>query len=135
MKARAELEAAIQAQDPDEFENALNDLGDGAGCGVLIQALSMDWHFRHEDVALAIQWARCADAVPALEARALDCPAYLAWDDNHALARKCTWALADIGTPEARAALERLADCDIAVVGELARRRLDRWQDELHRKR
>lgn len=59
---------------------------------------------------------------------------YLAYNDSHAFARKCTWALGDIGTPEARAHLEKLAGADDPEIGAYARKRLDRWDDELSRK-
>ncbi|TCK98930.1 hypothetical protein BXY66_3993 [Shimia isoporae] len=119
---------AVIAENAGAFEDALaacaqaNQL-DGL-CDVLTEALSGDWHFRHEDLARAIQQLRCPSAVAALEARALSCPDYLEWDDNFALARKCTWALADIGTPEARGALERLSRCDIPKVRGFAAKRL-----------
>ncbi|WP_270727174.1 HEAT repeat domain-containing protein [Shimia sp. Alg240-R146] len=127
-----ELQDAVReaafSEDADAFEVALAacvqaDQLDGL-CDILTEALSQDWHFRHEDVARAIQQLRCPSAVAALEARALNCPSYLEWDDDFALARKCSWALADIGTPEARAALERLSRCDIPKVRGFAAKRL-----------
>ncbi len=59
---------------------------------------------------------------------------YLAYDDGFALARKCTWAPADIGTPEAQQALTRLSACDNSIIASYAQKRLAKWQDELHRK-
>jgi hypothetical protein len=44
-----------------------------------------------------------------------------------ALVRKCTWALADIGTPEAKARLQDLAKSLNAQIAGYAQKRLDRW--------
>ncbi|MBO6897083.1 MAG: hypothetical protein JJ868_06885 [Shimia sp.] len=132
------LQKAVRQKDPDKFEDALNacfpmQFREGL-CDLLADVLNADWHFRHEDVAHAIQTLTCACAVEALERRALNSPEYLAWDEDHALARKCTWALADIGTDEAKQALERLSLSEITVVRGFAQKRIDKWQDELARK-
>ena len=132
------LVKAVEQRDPDEFEDALTacsamDATDGL-CELLSQVLLEDWHFRHEDVSFATQQLKCECAVQALEQRASSNPKYLGWDDNHALARKCTWALADIGTPEARRALERLATSETRVIRSFAQKRLDNWRLEKSRK-
>ncbi|AZV76655.1 hypothetical protein EBB79_01250 [Parasedimentitalea marina] len=133
-----DFERAIDARDPDAFEAALLALSWGSksseACALLIRSLPLNWHFKHEDVAFAIQRFRCAGAESVLEARAMDCPEYLDWDDNYALARKCTWALADIGSAEARVALGRLAKCETEEISEFAQKRLDSWASELSRK-
>ena len=59
---------------------------------------------------------------------------YLDHDECFGLARKCTWALADIGTPEARAGLDRLALSPHGMIAEFAQKRLDQWEKELQRK-
>jgi len=43
------------------------------------------------------------------------------------LARKCTWALADIGTPSARSLLETLATNDNEIIAHYAQKRLEQW--------
>jgi hypothetical protein len=55
-------------------------------------------------------------------------------DDGHAFIRKCTWALADIGSPKARRHLERFAQAADPVVAGYAQKRLDQWEQELGRK-
>jgi len=77
---------------------------------------------------------RSPAAVDALERTAHAVHGYLAYDDGFALARKCTWALADIGTPEAQQALVRLAACDNSIIASYAQKRLTNWQNEFHRK-
>ena len=56
---------------------------------------------------------------------------YLAWDDNHALAVKCIWALHDIGTDAAKEKLALLAGSDLEVIRENASELLA----ELHARR
>jgi hypothetical protein len=46
------------------------------------------------------------------------------YDEGHALARKCTWALAKIGTREAVDRLRDLACCGDSVIEAYARKRL-----------
>jgi hypothetical protein len=104
--------------------------------GPLLMILAeASWHYRHEDVVLEIQRLRWPDAVTVLE-RIASCspPPYLAWNELLPLARKCTWALADIGTTEARQALKRLATSKNELVAGYAKKRLANWQKELHRK-
>jgi hypothetical protein len=132
------LQKAVEQKDPDKFEEALSacfPMRHCEGlCELLADVLVADWHFRHEDVAHAIQDLKCASAVKALERRASSNPNYLEWDENHALARKCTWALADIGTDDAEQALQRLSKSDILVVRGFAQKRIDNWHLETSRK-
>jgi hypothetical protein len=132
------LQKTVEQKDPDGFEEALSACFPMQHCEGLCELLSevlvADWHLRHEDVALAIQDLKCACAVEALERRAASNPDYLEWDENHALARKCTWALADIGSDAAKQALERLSKSDILVVRGFAQKRIDNWHVETSRK-
>ncbi|SNT51354.1 hypothetical protein SAMN05421812_1088 [Asanoa hainanensis] len=87
---------------------------------VLCELLVAEWHHRHEDVARLLQQLADPAAVPALHRAAeLDLP-YLAYDGNRALSRKCMWALSDIRTGDAIAALESLARSPDLVVRDLA---------------
>ncbi|TXF86723.1 DUF4291 domain-containing protein [Neolewinella aurantiaca] len=54
--------------------------------------------------------------------------------DYKPISRVFTWALADIGTNEARNYLEILAGGDDEIVAGFARKRLDSWEEELARK-
>ncbi len=136
---RKALENAVRRRSSVDFELALDaayrqgpkaDLAD-----VLCVALVMDFHTRHEDVAAALQRLRPASAASALLQAASMSFEYLDYDEFNNLARKCTWALADIGTAEARAALNELARSHDARVSGYAKRRLDRWDVEARRKR
>jgi HEAT repeat protein len=101
---------------------------------VLIRLVEQPWHASHEDAVQALQRLQCPDAVDALERTAHSTYCYLDFDENFGLARKCTWALADIGTSNAQRALERLAKSANPLIAGFAQKRLDRWQDELARK-
>ena len=103
-------------------------------CELLVRLTEAPWHSRHEDVVLAIQELQCASAVPALERTAHATHAYRSYDEFFGLARKCTWALADIGTPDAYQALQRLSQSTNSQIAAYALRRLTRWKDELARK-
>lgn len=135
---RANLLIAIQSQDADAFELALRsafaaglprDLAD-----VLTEALTFPWHTRHEDLATALQKMKDPASVEALFAAATAQHAYLEFDEFFGLARKCTWALADIGTPLARQRLAELAANPNPTIAAYAQKRLDGWQHELGRK-
>jgi len=76
---------------------------------VLIELLEMPWHNRHEDIVSSLQQLKDPRAVDPLYRAAIVTHAYLDYDEFFGLARKCTWALADIGTAEAQARLKSLA--------------------------
>lgn len=133
------LQEAVASRDAREAEYALMLCGLFGGVSVdqievLTDLLIAPWHTCHEDVALALQGLRAPATADALARAALMKHEYLAYNDSHAFARKCTWALADIGTPEARAHLERLARVEDKEVASYAQKRLDNWEDELSRK-
>jgi hypothetical protein len=132
------LESAILSQDGELAEHAINRAG-AAGLHpvhepFLILLIEAPWHSRHEDLVGALQDMRTPTAVGALERTAHARYKYLDYDVYLGLARKCTWALADIGTPEAHQALTRLAACDNPLIAGYANKRLTSWQKELPRK-
>lgn len=104
-------------------------------CAQLLAALLLQpWHQEHEDLAHVLQGFRVPATADTLAQVALIKHDYLKYNNSNALARKCIWALADIGTPEARSHLEHLAYNSDRYVAVYAQRRLNRWQEELHRK-
>ena len=131
---------ALATQDGESLHCALSlafrcDLLRAEHAPLLALLLVEPWHNAHEDVASALQRLRDPGTTDALARAALMKHSYLAYNDSHAFARKCTWALADIGTPEARAHLERLAQEQDAEIASYAQRRLDEWDEEIDRKR
>jgi len=129
---------AIRDRNADAFESALVSVSRSRPPPGLARALSdallMPWHCRHEDVARMLQKLREPCSVDALFEAATSRHDYLDYDECFCLARKCTWALADIGTPEARARLEKLALSPNGVIAEFAQKRLNQWEKELQRK-
>ncbi len=95
---------------------------------VLVQLFAEDWHHRHEDIALAFENLKDPRAIEILYQTALREFEYLKYDNSEALARKCTWALARIGTVEALDKLRLLANCEKPVVCAFARKRLPEYQ-------
>lgn len=51
---------------------------------------------------------------------------YLDYDDNHALAVKCIWALGDIGDTQAEETLKKLLNSNNRVIVENSRKQLER---------
>ena len=137
-EAQLHIEAAMQESDADGLEDALMEaFAGGLHEGLVPQLIALAgarWHSRHEDVVLALQKLRPPQAVAALESLAVVRHPYLDYDEFFGLARKCTWALADIGTPEAREALTRLAGSNNSAIAGFAAKRLENWQHELPRK-
>ncbi len=135
-----ELEGAITLEDAELVEDLLL-MGEKCGilqpslAPVLAKLLLQPWHYHHEDLARMLQRFRDPNTVDALAAAARTKPAYLAAvDDAHALARKCIWALSDIGTAAALGELCRLAAHEDEEVAGYAWRRIERWELERGRK-
>jgi hypothetical protein len=133
----AALLKAIEAEDGDAFEEALTSAyRDGPRpelAELCARALLFPWHELHEDLVGYLQELKDPRTVEPLFQAAHARHAYLDYDEFFGLARKCTWALADIGTPEARARLEDLARSDNDLIAGYARKRLAGWQQELPR--
>ncbi len=138
MAALKSLEKSIRAEDANEAENAVTAAYRSGlhPCHVrpLITLLDAPWHHSHEDIAHNLQLLRSPEAIEALERTTHSHLKYLEYDSGYALKRKCTWALADIGTTEAREALERIAENDDPEIAAYAKRRLDHWDQEIARK-
>ncbi|HXA17832.1 MAG TPA: hypothetical protein VN380_12620 [Thermoanaerobaculia bacterium] len=138
--AERELRAGLAARDAGTIECALLlafrfELLTPDMASLLGLLLLEPWHQKHEDIAKILQELREPATADALAGAAVVKHDYLAYDDSHALARKCIWALADIGTPAAREHLERLSGNPDHEVAAYAQKRLDNWEQELPRKR
>jgi HEAT repeat protein len=129
---------AIEAKDAEQVDIAL-DKCFGSNFSreyipALIELLGKTWHYRHEDIVSVLQQLKDSRAVDALYEETHSEYEYLNYDDCYGLARKCTWALADIGTPEAKAKLQQLAQESNQLVAEYAQKRLNNWEEEKSRK-
>jgi HEAT repeat protein len=134
-----DLRLAIAHNDPVALEEALTSAcarasEDPRVVPILCELLSLDWHQEHEELASFLQQQRDARAVEALARAAGLKLGYLSYNNSYAFARKCVWALADIGTPDAKQRLVELAESDDPEIASYAKRRLERWGEELHRK-
>mgnify|MGYP001375975610 CR=1 FL=1 len=67
----------------------------------LVSLACADWHTRHEDVVDAIADLKVEEGIDALVQLTSFDLAYRDFDDSDALATKCLWALAKIGTGRA----------------------------------
>jgi len=132
------IDDAMRLGDADSVECALM-IADGRTGSIdlvptLIALLRAKWHEEHEDLARWLQDLRDPRAVDALYEVALTKHGYLEHDNSYALARKCTWALADIGTAEAQEKLRLLARSEDPEIAGYAQKRLDHWTAEMARK-
>lgn len=129
---------AIEAQDAEQVDTALDECFKFGFSQELVPALvellGKPWHYRHEDIVSALQGLKDPRAIDALYDEAHSEYEYLSYDDCYSLARKCTWALADIGTPEAKAKLQQLVQENNQIVAEYAQKRLNNWAKEKFRK-
>lgn len=100
----------------------------------LLALLAMEGHYRHEDITSILQRIKDSRAVGELYDAALIYHSYLAYDDTSALARKCTWALADIGNEAAYRKLQLLASNPNAHLAGYAQKRIHSWENEQDRK-
>ncbi len=132
------LQSALESKRADEMEFAIFDSFpagiNGDFIEVLTAILECDWHTRHEDVARALQDLKDPRSIDVLYKTAQRKFAYLEYNDSKALARKCIWALADIGTVAAHQKLQALAKLSDKEIAAYAQKRLDGWEKELARK-
>ena len=101
----------------------------------LLQLMDLKWHFCHEDIVSLLQKFGTANSVEKLFRAATLKFDYLDYNDSKAFARKCTWALADIGNNEAKDALIELSRNQDRKIAEYAKERIDNWSNEQNRKR
>jgi hypothetical protein len=132
------LDDSARLGDADSVECSLMIAGGRTGtidlAPTLIVLLRATWHKKHEDLARWLQDLHDPRSVDALYDAALTKHEYLKYDNSYALARKCTWALADIGTAEAQEKLRLLAGGDDPEIASYAQKRLDNWTAETARK-
>jgi HEAT repeat protein len=133
-----QLESVKDSQNPDEVEDAINAAWNGGMkreyLPTLLDLLRKPDHFRHEDIVNALQELKNPDSIDILYETATKKYSYYLSDSEFPLARKCIWALADIGTPEAKEMLKLLSLHSNQEVASYAKRRISRWFFELGRK-
>lgn len=123
------LQAAVSARDVEALRSAVGaaHLSSDA-VPILARVLLEDWHDAHEDIAFELGLIGDRRAVDVLVKAARIPFAHLVeWGNLQSFQRKCAYALARIGSPEARTALETLAFESDPKLREYAREGLSKW--------
>jgi hypothetical protein len=135
---RSMIQRAIESKSDIQMDLALHEAGLAGfthdDVPVLIAALREPWHYSHEAIVTQLQWLKDPMAVDVLFETAHRDYDYRDYDEVAGLARRCTWALADIGTPAAFVKLQELVREEIDMVSGYAQKRLDNWEKEKPRK-
>ncbi|MGL5152765.1 MAG: HEAT repeat domain-containing protein [Clostridium sp.] len=87
---------------------------------ILCELLDSKWNYSHEDIARRLQELKSEKAIEVLYKTALTKFEYLKHDNSYSLARKCMWALGDIGTDKAIEKLKLLANSEDEELREYA---------------
>ena len=135
----AELVEAIRTKDGEKFEMALVEIyrqkKTESVVSLLVEVMLDKWHYKHEDIVLLIQQHKVVGTEDKLLQLALMEFEYLEYDEYYGLARKCTWALADIGSKHAKELLMQLGKCSNPMICDYANERIQNWESEMNRKR
>lgn len=139
MSFRERIQSASAAKDDEALFSSLAEVfaaGPKPDLVPILSALLLEsWHQQHEDIALMLQELKDARAVDSLLAAAtMKFNHLLEWNNLSEFQRKCTWALADIGTAAAHRALVQLSKNQDSVLSQFATERLENWGSELNRK-
>ena len=128
MDEHLELLAAYESKDMQALWNAIARVPKREGAPILARALPEDWHEAHEDIVFELGLIGDPCAIDYI-AKAVVIPfAYLVeWGNLHEFQRKCAYALARIGTPESRRALEAMAHHSDPHLQEYGKEGLEHW--------
>ena len=97
-----------------------------------MELLKYNWHRVHDDIVSGFQLRANPLTIESLYETALN-EDIERWNYKP-IARKCTWALADIGTNSAKAKLKSLANSNNEYIRNYAVKRLKNWEEEKYRK-
>lgn len=89
---------------------------------ILNELLLVNWHYKHEDIALALEKISSSKSLDFLYNAIELHPQYLSWDDNYAFEVKCVRAIYYIGKEKAYSYLEKLCNHKNSVIREMAQR-------------
>jgi len=92
----------------------------------------LDWHTTHDNIASGFQTRSHPSTAKFLyqKIQSNKIPEF----DYKPVSRKCVWALADIGTIEAKEYIVKLSTCEDSIIKDYANKRLENWNNELGRK-
>lgn len=92
----------------------------------LCKLMVEDWHIEHEDIATTLQWRKDPKATETLYQAATMKFDYLAYNDSHAFARKCIYALGDINSAESIDKIRKLTQVNDETICGYATHQLER---------
>jgi hypothetical protein len=101
---------------------------------LLCEIFESDWHTRQEDLASSFQHIKNPITALSLFRMSFKLMEYDTWNDTYPMQRKCVWALADIGTQEAKNYLKEIELKANKTISSFATKRLQNWEVELSRK-
>ena len=101
---------------------------------LLCEIFESDWHDRHEDLASSFQYIKHPITAKSLFKMTYSLTEYDKYNDTFPMQRKCTWALADIGTNESKNYLQEIEKTSNKIISSFATKRLVNWENELSRK-
>ena len=92
----------------------------------------LDWHTVHDNIASGFQTRSHPSTAKFLYQKIQNnkIPEF----DYKPVSRKCVWALADIGTDEAKEYLVKLSNSEDSIIKDYSNKRLENWNNELERK-
>ncbi|MBD2822911.1 HEAT repeat domain-containing protein [Xenorhabdus sp. 42] len=126
-----DLELSISNNDADAIDLFLYFgavIGYDYSCiSLLNELILMQWHYKHEDLAIILQHYKHPSSIDSLYQVSNFELEYLDFDDSYALAVKCIWGLGDIGTPEALEKLKILSESDNQIIRDNATNQLKRY--------
>lgn len=100
----------------------------------LCEIFESNWHTRQEDIASSFQYIKNPITTKSLFKMSYQLTEYDKWNDTFPMQRKCTWALADIGTKESKKYLQEIEKTSNKTISSFATKRLVNWENELSRK-
>ncbi|NUO00425.1 MAG: hypothetical protein HUU01_07380 [Saprospiraceae bacterium] len=126
----------LQTKDPEEawryFDLDFSECTEEEKLNADMAMFKETWHNLHDSLAMGFQIDKNPAAVKFLFESVMsgNIPEF----DYKPVSRKCIWALADIGTVEAKACLEQIARSGDEIIAGFAKKRLDNWAKEVGRK-
>lgn len=125
-----EIENASQKENADELEDAITLIFIFNEIKIPAEKLNFllleHWHYKHEDIASLLQDVKSESSVEYLFKAIQENYTYLSFDDGHALAVKCIWALGDINSERAKFKLSKLCQSNIEIIKLNAEKQLSR---------
>lgn len=124
------LHKGINEKDPMKIEEAIVLVSTGRFDiynfqAVFCQLLLLDWHYKHEDIAMYLKEIGDPSTVECLYLAAENNLQYLEYDQSFQFARKCIKALSAIGNEAAVQKLKILSESKVLKIAEYAKKELN----------